>query len=174
MFVLMRRISAYTSPDVLLGVFATLVEADAAKVHYAYTREGDPKADPWKVQGYKSDMVVSQDLDVEQLPGEFPTGDVVFVVSNHCEGFGQEVRKLDSIHTSPEAAERRLDELDAVDDQADVFPHFAIIDPVIVGCLHSDSCDHQPQPNWRQDFHRVPSTNPGLWYAPRLPFEANP
>lgn len=147
----MRRISAYTSPDVLLGVFATHAEAEAAKDHYARVREADPTADPWKDQAYKPDMVVSQDLEIEQLPGELPTGAVVWVVSDHSDGLGQEIRKLDSIHGSAEAAERRLEALDAVDDPADVYPHYAVIDPVVVGSLHSDLREDQPQPEWRQE-----------------------
>jgi hypothetical protein len=150
MFILMRRISAYTSPDVLLGVFTTDTEAEAAKAHYARVRSGDPAADPWKDQGYKPDMEVSQDLEIEQLPGEFPVGAMVWVVSNHSDGFGQEIRKLDSLHGSAEAAERRVDALDAIDDPEDMFPHYAVLDPVVVGSLHSDRSEDQPQPGWRQ------------------------
>jgi hypothetical protein len=154
-YVLMRRISAYTGPDVLLGVFATLADAEAAKVHYARVRESDPAADPWKDQGYKPDMVVSRDLEIEQLPGEFPTGSVVFVVSDHSDGFGQEVRKLDSIHTTAAAAAARVEELDnAVEDAKFPFPHYAVIDPVVVGSLHSDLQEDQPQPGWRQRPNR--------------------
>ena len=150
MFVLMRRISAYTSPDVLLGVFTTRANAEAAKSHYVSIREADPETDPWKRQGYKPDMVVSQDVEVEQLPGEFPIGSVVFVVSDHADGFGQEVRKLDSLHATVAGATARVEELDAVEDEKFPFPHYAVIDPVVVGGLHSDLPDDQPQPGWRQ------------------------
>jgi hypothetical protein len=146
----MRRISAYTSPDVLLGVFAARVEAEAAKAHYAGVREADPAADPWKDQGYKPDMMVGRDLEVEQLPGDFSTGAVVYVVSDHADGFGQEVRKLDSVHDTAAAAAARVEELDAVEDEKFPFPHYAVIDPVVVGCLHSDMPEDQPQPEWRQ------------------------
>ena len=50
MFMLMRRISAYTSSDLLLGVFATPDEAEAAKAVYARVRKADPEADPRKDQ----------------------------------------------------------------------------------------------------------------------------
>lgn len=146
----MRRISAYTSPDVLLGVFATLADAEIARGHYAGVREADPAADPWKDQGYKPDVVVRQDLAVEQLPGEFPTGAVVFVVSDHSDGFGQEVRKLDSVHATAESAAARMEALDAVEDEKFPFPHYAVMDPVVVGSLHSDLPEDQPQPGWRQ------------------------
>ena len=150
MFVLMRRISAYTGPDVLLGVFTTLADTEAAKVGYARVRQIVPAADPWKDQGYKPDMVISRDLAVEQLPGEFPAGTVVFVVSDHRDGLGQEDRTLDSIHGSAAAAAARAEELDAVDDENDPFPHYAVIDPVVIGSLHSDLPEDQPQPEWRQ------------------------
>src|SRR5688500_15279901 len=146
----MRRISAYTGPDVLLGVFATPEEAESAKAHYARVREADPATDPWKDQGYKPDMVVSRDLAVEQLPGEYPAGTVVCVVSDHSDGFGQEVRKLDSIHASAAEAAARVEELDAVEDEEFPFPHYAVIDPVVVGSLHSDLREDRPQPGWRQ------------------------
>ncbi len=147
---LMRRISAYTHPDVLLGVFGSHDEAEAAKVHYARIRDADPGTDPWKVQGYKPQMVVSQDLEIEKLPGEFSTGTVVFVVSNHSEGFGQEVRRLDSIQADAAAAAARVEELDAMEDKNFPFPHYAVTDAVVVGSLHSDLPEDQPQPLWRQ------------------------
>jgi hypothetical protein len=149
-FVLIRRISAYTSPDVLLGVFATRDEADAAKVNYARVREADPDGDPWKDQGYKPNMVVSQDVVVHELPGTFSTGATVFVVSDHCDGFGQELRKLDSIHVDSSAAAARVEELDAVVHEKFPFPHYAVVDPLVVGSLHSDLPEDQPQPEWRQ------------------------
>lgn len=149
-FVLMRRISAYTSPDVLLGVFATGADAEAAKEHYVRVREADPAPDPWKDQAYKPDMVISRDVAVVHLPGEFPAGAVVFVVSDHADGFGQELRKLDSIHATAASAAARVEELDAVEDETFPFPHYAVVDPVVVGSLHSDLREDQPQPGWRQ------------------------
>lgn len=150
MFLLVRRISAYTGPDVLLGAFATLPEAEAAKALCPHVREADPQGDPWKDQGYKPRMVLSQDLEVEELPGDFSNGAVVFVVSDHSDGFGQERRKLDSIHADLVAAAARVEELDAVEDEDFPFPHYAVVDPVAVGCLHSDLPEDQPQPAWRQ------------------------
>jgi hypothetical protein len=150
----MRRISAYTGPDVLLGVFARHEEADVAKAHYARIREGDPEADPWRDQGYKRHMVVSQDVHVEQLPGEFAPGMILFVVSDHSDGFGQERRKLDSIHADSAAAAARVEVLDAVEDEQFPFPHYAVVDPVVVGNLHSDLPEDQPQPAWRQRPNR--------------------
>jgi len=149
-FVLVRRISAYTAPDVLLGVFATRDDAETAKDRYATVREADPAADPWKDQGYKPDLTVRRDLAVEAMPGEFLTGSVVYVVSNHADGFGQEVRKLDSLHATAAAAAARAEELDAAEDEKFPFPHYAVIDPVVVGALHSDLPEDQPQPAWRQ------------------------
>ncbi len=157
----MRRISAYTSPDVLLGVFVLHAEAEAAKAHYVRAREADPAADPWKDQGYKPDMVVSRDVEIEPLPGDFPTGAAVYVVSDHAAGFGQEVRKLDSIHGTAASAAARVEELDAVEDEKFPFPHYAVVDPVIVGELHSDAPAEQPVPRWKLQWCERPLHGPG-------------
>jgi hypothetical protein len=134
-FVLMREISEYTGPDVLLGVFATDAEANGAKAYYARVREANPAADPWKNQAIKPNVVVSEDLAVKTFCGKFLTGTPVFVVSNYKEGFGQIVRKLDSIHATPETAEARVEKLGKVQAKGFPFPRYALIDPVIVGNL---------------------------------------
>jgi hypothetical protein len=146
MFLLMRKISPYNSSDVLLGVFTTFGDTEAAKAYYFRIRESDP-SDPWKEQTYKADGLVIQDLEIKQLPGEFSDGMVVFVVCDHSEGFGQVVRALDSIHPTAEAAEVRKEELDDIEEEGFPFPHYAVIDPVIVGSLHSDLREDQP-PDW--------------------------
>ncbi len=156
MFVLTRRISMYTGPDVLLGLFTTREQAENAKAHYAKVREANPADDPWKEQAYKPDMVVSHDLEVEQIPGEFPNGSVVFVVSNHLDAMGQVVRELDSIHATATLAAARVEEINAivVDDDYP-FPHYAVIDQVAVGSLHSDLREDQPRPAWQKRPYRA-------------------
>jgi hypothetical protein len=147
-FVLMREISAYTGSDVLLGVFATHAEARGATSYYARVREANPAADPWKNQAIKPNVVVSEDLAVKRLRGKFLTGTPMFVVSNYKEGFGQLVRKLDSIHATPVTAEARVEKLDKVQARGFPFPRYALIDPVVVGKLHSDLPEDQPQLKW--------------------------
>src|SRR4051812_47021648 len=144
----MREISAYTGPDVLLGVFATHAEAKGAKAYYARVREANAAADPWKNQAIKPNVVVSEDLAVKKLRGKFLTGTPVFVVSNYKEGFGQVVRKLDSIHATPATAEARVEELGKVQAKGFPFPRYALIDPVVIGKLHSDLPEDQPQLKW--------------------------
>ena len=93
-------------------------------------------------------MVVSEDLAVKRLGGNFLAGTPVFVVSNYKEGFGQIVRKLDSIHATPATAEARVEKLDKVQAKGFPFPRYALIDPVVVGKLHSDLPEDQPQLRW--------------------------
>jgi hypothetical protein len=154
-FVLMREISAYTGPDVLLGVFATDAEANGAKAYYARVREANPAADPWKDQAIKPNVVVREDLAVKRLRGNFLTGTPVFVVSDYKEGFGQIVRKLDSIHATLATAEAREEELDKVQAKGFPFPHYALVDPVVVGKLHSDLPEDQPHLMWRVGPNRA-------------------
>ena len=110
----------------------------------------------WNVQvGKKAIAVQNPDgAPGEMIPGEgwqmtfmetMPaTGDTISFA------FGQEVRELDSIHTTAAAAAKRAEELDAVDDEEFPFPHYAAIDRVVVGSLHSDLREDQPQPGWKQ------------------------
>lgn len=133
MYLLMRRISAYSGPDLLLGCFRTPKDAQAAKTHYARVRDSAPDADPWRHQAYKAPGPVGPDLEIETLPGELPDGTIAYVVINHREGFGQDRRELDSIHAVTATAKRRVKELNRA---RDGFPHFATVDTVIVGRLH--------------------------------------
>ena len=141
MYLLMRRISAYSGPDLLLGGFCTPEEAEAAKARYAQVRDAAPDADPWRHQAYKEPGPVGPDLEIETLPGEFPNGTTVYVVSDNHEGFGQDRRTLDSVHATAAAAKSRKKELDGA---PKIFLQFATVDPVIVGKLHSDAPDDQP------------------------------
>ncbi|HEY9419912.1 MAG TPA: DNA alkylation repair protein [Thermoanaerobaculia bacterium] len=129
------------APTRLLGCFRTPEDAQAAKAHYARVRDTAPDADPWRRQAQKAPGPVGPDLEIETLPGEFPDGTIVDVVSNHREGFGQDRRELDSVHAVAATAKRRVKELNRA---RDGFPHFATVDPVIVGRLHSDAREDQP------------------------------
>jgi len=148
MHLLIRRFSAFPAPDVLLGVFATVSEVEAAKALYVAAYEADPDADPWKRPGYNDQTPASHELAVEELTGEFPNGSDVFVVGNYNEWFGHVHRVFDSLHATAAAAALRAKELDAVDDAADVSPHYALVDWVRTGVLHSDAPEDQPELNW--------------------------
>jgi len=140
MHLLIRRISSYTAADVLLGVFETAEQAQSARAAYAARYAADPDSDPWREQGYKDAGLPIGDLVIRELAA--PSGSAeVLVVSNYSEGFGQVVRKFDSLHRSKADADRRMAELDAQDD---LFPHYAICQRAVVGVLLSDAREDQP------------------------------
>src|SRR5262245_56173723 len=134
MYLLIRRISEYTAAHVLLGVFSTAQEAEAAKVAYARRYAADPLGDPWREQAYKEPGLSEHDLVVQEVPGPACADGTVFVVSNYSEGFGQVARAFDLLHRSAESAAARAAELDAADDR---FPHYALVQQARVGVLLS-------------------------------------
>lgn len=139
---LVRRISSYTGPDVLLGLFETVEEVEFAKATYLVRYTGSPDADPWRQQAYKDDGLAAGDLQVESFECTATRGTDVFVVADYSEGFGQVVRKLNSVHRSRGSADERVAELDAADD---MFPHYALVQEVRVGVLLSDAPEVQPR-----------------------------
>lgn len=149
MFLLVREVSPYV-PDILLGVFTTADDAERARAYYlAATTAG---GDPWEAERRAFFTSVAGHSTIIAATGEFPQGARVFVVADYREGFGQVTRRFDSIHATAEAADRRVRELDAVDDPEDVFPHYALVDAIRVGVLHSDAPEHQPRPSWEDDL----------------------
>ena len=141
---LLRKISPYTAPDVLLGVFATETEAQGARDAYFSQRSADPSADPWLRQAYKPAGLHANDLRIVAIdaPGSPRDGDEIFVVSNYKDAFGQVVRDIDSIHLSEAAARSRISEIDRVNTG---MPSYALLQRVHVGAIHSDMPDQQPR-----------------------------
>jgi hypothetical protein len=142
MYLLIRNISEYTAAHVLLGVFGTAEELERARGEYTAKYTADPTSDPWRNQAYKDPGLASKDWVVEEVVGSAQDGAEVFIVSNYFEGFGQVVRKFDSIHHSAIDANKRVAELDAVEDR---FPHYALVQQVLVGTLLSDAPEEQPR-----------------------------
>jgi hypothetical protein len=142
MYLLIRHISEYTAAHVLLGVFGTAEEIERARGAYTAKYTADPTSDPWRDQAYKQPGLASKDLVVKELMGSAQDGAEVFIVSNYSEGFGQVVRKFDSMHHSRADAERRVAELDA---EEDYFLHYARVQQVLVGTLLSDAPEEQPR-----------------------------
>ncbi|WP_434419988.1 hypothetical protein [Nannocystis pusilla] len=148
-FLLIRRMSAYTSADVLLGVFTTAALADAARAAYLARYAADPASDPWREQAYKADGLVAEDLEVRCFSGPAEATEVV-VVSNYSEGFGQTSRRFDSLHESMAAAEARIA---ALNDVEDMFPHYALPQRARLDALLSDAEKDQP------DYLEYPDTD---------------
>ena len=140
MFLLARRISAYTGADVLLGVFTTREQAEAARTTYLARYAADPASDPWHAQAYKDDGLVADDLVVTSLPGPGEATEV-FVVSGYLEGFGQIVRTFESIHDSAAMAAARIEALEAEENE---YPQYALRQRAPVDTLISDAREAQP------------------------------
>lgn len=143
-FLLIRRMSAYTSAHVLLGVFTTAALADAARAAYLARYAADPASDPWHEQAYKDDGLVAEDLEVRCFSGPAEATELV-VVSDYAEGFGQIGRRFDSLHASMAAAEARIA---ALNDVEDMFPHYALPQLARLDALLSDAEKDQPYLNY--------------------------
>ena len=153
-YLLIRRISEYSGPDILLGVFATPADCDRASRSYFDVRQANLNDDPWRKQAYKDCGFVKDDLAIEELPSELTNGTAAFVVSNHSDGFGQIVRTFESIHETFASASSRMEELDSLEDEDCPFPHYTLLDVVVVGCLHSDYPEDQPRPSWQDPMEK--------------------
>ncbi|MGC3992258.1 MAG: hypothetical protein QM796_21690 [Chthoniobacteraceae bacterium] len=143
MHALLRKISPYTAPDILLGVFSTAADAQRARGAYLAQYLADPSTDPWHVQAYKSAGLKTEDLHIVHLdcPASSQDGDEIIVASNYEEMFGQIYRELDSVHLSEASARNRIAEIEqALND----VPSYALLQHVRVGSLASDKPDEQP------------------------------
>jgi hypothetical protein len=103
LFLLSRRISAYSGPDPLfLGLFDDQQQAVAARI--AYLSEIRTK-DPWAEQAYRESDLES-DVQIYEIEDGRPdkSGGVVFLVSAVWESLGQCVRRSDAVFSELEAA----------------------------------------------------------------------
>ena len=141
MFLLIRRISAYTGPDVLLGVFTDRQQAEVVQNDYRARYIADPASDPWREQAYREGGLTADDLIVETLHAPAGTTGEVFVVSVYLEGFGQIVRKFDSLHASEAEAQTRMAELDA---EYEDCVSYALLQRAHIDVRLSDAPDEQP------------------------------
>ena len=141
MFLLIRRISAYTGPDVLIGVFTEKQQAESVRNDYRVRYIAEPAIDPWHEQAYKEGGLTADELVVQALDAPAGTTDEVFVVSRYLEGFGQIVRKFDSMHASEVAARTRVAELNA-DEKSGV--SYALLQRARIDAWLSDAPDEQP------------------------------
>jgi hypothetical protein len=142
MHLLIRHLSEYTATHVLLGVFPTFERAEEARANYLARYSDDPMSDPWREQAYQETGLRESDLVIQQIEFTAWPGAQVFVISNYHEGFGQRVRKFDSIQGSKPDTDARIGELDA---EEDTFPHYALCQLVRIGELLSDAPEDQPR-----------------------------
>jgi hypothetical protein len=142
---LIRRISAYDGPDILLGVFASEEEAERCRQEYFRSRSHSPFADPWYKQAYRPDGLKESDLVVRSVQGaSVAVGRPAFVVSGYSNGFGQTVREFCSVHVDSAIARRQAARLQEQDGETDSWPSYFSVQEAIVGQLLSDDPDAQP------------------------------
>ena len=138
MHILRRVISQYDAPDILLGCYRNLIEAQRAREQYITQYQTQQKVDPWREQGYRSvelekDVVIDSDvltLEVSSIAAE------VFVVSPFAEAFGQIVRDVHAICGSITLAQQK--KLESKQGFDKPFAEYCQIQKIAVGMLLPD------------------------------------
>jgi hypothetical protein len=141
--ILIRRISAYLGPDILLGVFASTQEAERQRDAYFAMRTQTPASDPWHEQPYRRDGLQPSDLVVMNIQGSaIVAGAHVFVISSYSDGFGQTIREFISVHLDKAVAARQAARREEAN--TDKFPNYFRVQEAIAGQLLPDDPDSQP------------------------------
>jgi len=134
MHLLMRSISPYTGEDLLLGVFRTRVEAEAARRTYV-VNVLHSSSDPWAKQAYHTvkddDVAILSDLVHDNVNA---SAEQVYVVTSLREGFGQTVVKFEAVVGTERAARARASSL-KTKMEGYSFPFYCNIYRVMVGEL---------------------------------------
>lgn len=139
MKLLIRSISSYTGATLLLGVFSTLEEAQAARTKYISQYRDGEKTDPWKEQAYKGEMNLDEDVIIlEDIPeiGVSRNEVEIYIVSTYAEGFGQIMREFNAICGSEEIAVATVSELESKLEGN--FPEYYDFEKAVVGELLRD------------------------------------
>jgi hypothetical protein len=136
-FILIRQISPYTAPDILLGAFDSEHAAQDARNSYLdryhptdqkltsnswFTQifswlrgqpDTNPNGDPWHIQGYRTTGLTEDDLIIQSfnIQGD-PAFNEISVVSCYYDDLGQITREIDSIHPNRLVAEQRMKEIE--------------------------------------------------------------
>lgn len=142
MFLLIRKISEYTGTDITLGVFCEIQGAEAAAQKYRDKYLTNPELDPWHEQAHVDEHLSPVHLVVEELEGEQVASGSVYLVSKYTEAFGQVDREIIQVYENPRDAKERCNELDI---EHDDFPHYSLIQELIIGEIASDAPGHQPE-----------------------------
>ncbi|ELS32447.1 MULTISPECIES: hypothetical protein [Pseudanabaena] len=172
-FLLIRKISPYTAPDILLGAFTSeQATQDARKSYLDRYRptdkktttngwlaqifpwlrcqpETDPNGDPWHKQAYKSDGLTEDDLIIQTFDMEGdPTFNEISVVSCYYDTMGQIFREIDSIHPNRLVAEQRMKEIETIAENAPATDHMPpnqfSTQTIRINEIHSDAPEQQP------------------------------
>jgi hypothetical protein len=172
-FLLIRKISPYTAPDILLGVFDSDRAAQDARKSYLdryhptdrkqttngwlaqifpwlrYQSDTNLNGDPWHKQGYKPDGLTEDDLVIQTFNVESdPTFNEISVVSFYYDAMGQISREIDSIHLNRLVAEQRMKEIETIAENATATdhmpPNWFDTQTIRINEIHSDAPEQQP------------------------------
>jgi hypothetical protein len=172
-FLLIRKISPYTAPDILLGAFDSESAAQDGRNSYLDryrpinqepTMDGwlaqillrlrgqpetNPNSDPWHKQAYKPDGLTEEDLVIQTFDMEGdPTDNEISVVSCYYDAMGQIVREIDSIHPNRLLAEQRMQEIKTIADAENstdyMPPNVFSTQTVRLNEINSDVREQQP------------------------------
>lgn len=105
---LIRQISAYTGPNIVLGASLKRQWIESQQQAYIDRYRQKPEDDPWQLQGYKDGDVLINDVVIEtyDIAAEWLSTEVS-IVSKYIDGMGMVGRHIDSVHVSRSSAEER-------------------------------------------------------------------
>ncbi len=155
-FLLIRKISPYTAPDILLGAFDSEHAVQKARNSYLdryrpmdqHQPDTNPNGDPWHIQGYKPAGLTEDDLVVQTFDMETdPALNEISVVSCYYDAMGQILQEIDSIHPNRLMAEQRMKEIETIAENAiatdPMPPNQFDTQTIRINEIQSDAPEHQ-------------------------------
>ena len=137
MFILIRKISAYTGNDIVLGIFTEEQKAKNVLTEYRNNYLQFPELDPWKEQAYITEHLSMEQFKISVIESNNISHEIVYLVTKHEEGFGQIISEIDSLHTDKELAKKYCDEADEREEDSS-FPTYFTYQKIIIDELGSD------------------------------------
>lgn len=128
MYVLTRKISPYTGPDLFLGLFTDIDRANAARQKYLSSIVSH---DPWLQQGYRTPDpeadVLPLKIDDQRTDSDL---EIAYLVSAYYESFGQILREFLTIFSTQDSADAYAASKE--DDEDEPGPNWCEVDEVVI------------------------------------------
>lgn len=148
----MRKVSPYSGPNILLGVFDSEDKAESARksylsryAHKAHT--ADP--DPWEKQAYADGGLDDKDLITQAITvADDVVAGEIFIVSTYVDSLGMITREINAVFASYERAMRKAIELDVATEKEETYSGTLcefLIQKVSTNTLLSDRPEDQPK-----------------------------
>jgi hypothetical protein len=136
MFLLKRKISAYTGPDLCLGIFAHRSAAESARAQYLAQIA---VFDPWREQAYCDTEPAAQveidEIDRRGIDDQGGAAGEGFLVSAYYEAFGQILRRFVAIYASRSSAEVHAERLETEEAETEMAPNWCEVDAIALDTL---------------------------------------